>query len=371
MSTSSRSFCRFLDHGLAYNNDTVNFTVSPCCYFSETYTLQPNLDLDQQINQHRRRWLSQDWNETCRVCLDQERAGIPSYRQASFNMVPEQITGVAVATVAVTKQCNLACASCGPHASSYWYQQNRRDGVFQTQMIADLHREDRIGTTAQRFASVFGHEQFRDLRYIKFGGGEPLMNSTHEKILAAIPDPSLVTLQYTSNFSIAPSTQVLDLWARFRLVKWCASIDGTQQQFELLRWPYRWQDLERMIDQQFHRVPHNVMFGVEHTLNPLNIWYFDRFEAWFDERFSANRYGDASDLNLHCCVAELGLDQTPPLLRDAVGRKLGDDHPVTLLLHGQPYRGHYTEMTKWLDQLDQRRDTKWRDVFLEVADYFS
>ena len=360
-----------MDHGLAYNNDTVDFTVAPCCYFSKNYRLDTKVDPDQQIQQHREQWLKEDWQKTCRVCLEQESAGQTSYRQASFDMVPQDARGIAVATVAVTKQCNLACASCGPHASSYWYQHNRRDHIPQSRVIQDLHREDRDGSTAQRFASVFDGANFQDLRYIKFGGGEPLMNTTHEKILLAIKDPGQVTVQYTSNFSIEPPDRVLELWSRFRLVKWCASIDGVGEQFELLRWPHRWQDLELQIDRQRDRVPHNVMFGVEHTLNPLNILAFDQFQSWFDEKFSTNRYGDASDFNLHCCVGNLDLAHAPPEVRAAVRDRLGEDHPAVVLLEQRAYTGQHRDMVAWLDQLDQRRGTDWRQTFATAAGYLS
>lgn len=197
------------------------------------------------------------------------------------------------------------------------------------------------------------------------------MNATHEKILESIVDPAKVTVQYTSNFSIEPTARVLDLWSRFHLVKWCASIDGVGEQFEILRWPHKWQDLENMIDRQLARVPHNVMFGVEHTLNPLNILHFDQFVAWFHARFAANRYGDASDLNLHSCVGNLDLAQTPPRLRAAVRDRLGAEHPAVVMLEQNTYPGQHDNMVTWMDHLDSRRNTDWRRVFRESADYFS
>jgi hypothetical protein len=368
--SSSSDFCRFLDQGLVYNNNTVNFTVAPCCYYSKTNTLDTNQPTMSQIDQYRSSWQKDDWNTTCKICLDQEAAGLISYRQASFDMIPDVGSDLAVLTVAVTKQCNLACASCGPGVSSYWYQQNIRDGIPQPVEIVNMHQEDRNGHIRQKFLSVFDHQQFQNLKYIKFGGGEPLISSMHEHILMTIPDPAATQLQYTSNFSVEPSQKVFDLWSKFHLVKWCASIDGTAEQFELLRWPHRWYKLEKMISSMIERVPHNVMFGIEHTLNPLNIWYVDQFQDWIKEKFSANRYGDVTDINFHSCTGNLGLEQTPPKFRKDIKDRLGSNHPAVILLDNSPYCGSYHNMVNWLDQLDQRRSTNWRQTFLEVSNYY-
>lgn len=369
--TTSGNFCRFLDHGLVYNNNSVDFTVAPCCYFSDTDSLRPDgHDITAQITSARKKWQSADWTRTCEICLSQEKSGQPSYRLASFDMVPSEAKDLVVLTVAVNKQCNLACAICGPESSSFWFQQNMRDSVQQPHRIVNLHKDDRTGDIKTKFLSVFKDNQFQNIRYIKFGGGEPLMSSMHEKILECISEPSLVTVQYTSNFSIEPTAKVFKIWSRFRLVKWCASIDGIGSQFEMLRWPHRWQDLENMIPRVFAKAPHNVMFGVEHTLNPLNVWYFDRFQQWFQERFSANRFGDASDLNLHRCLGDLDLAQTPPALRQHLEDRLGSDSAVVRFLMQYPYSGSYQNLIGWMDNLDQRRATNWRAIFPEISAYF-
>lgn len=367
----SKNFCRFLDHGLVYNNDSVKFTVAPCCYFSHADSLDLHRDVAAQIKIARQGWQTADWNSTCAICIAQENSGQISYRQASFDMVPDDSQGVVVLTVAVNKQCNLACASCGPEFSSFWFQQNTRDGIVHPKAVINLHRNDRSEALREKFVSTVQNSQFDNVRYIKFGGGEPLMSSTHEKILELVKNPSLVTVQYTSNFSIQPSTRVFDIWSKFRLIKWCASIDGTGDQFELLRWPYRWPDLERMISDMKSRVPHNVMFGVEHTLNPLNVWYFDRFQAWFDQHLAINRYGDPSDLNFHRCFGALDLTQTPPDLRRDLEIRVGSDNAVVRFLDQHPYSGSHDRLIMWMNELDQRRGHDWRKTFSEVSAYFS
>jgi len=362
-------FCKFLKHGIVYNNDATEFTISPCCYFKKNYQISVDADISAQINAYRKSWLEEDFNSTCKICLDAEFSGATSYRQASFDAV-DSSKDISFVTVAVNKKCNLACPSCGPHSSSFWYQQNIRDGVSHPTKIINLHQEDRAGIITEKFVDVFKSNEFRSIDYIKFGGGEPLMSSTHLEILKLINNPEQTTVQYTSNFSIEPTKEILDIWSRFRLIKWCASVDGINEQFELLRWPYKWSNFCKFKKQAWETVPGNVMFGIEHTLNPLNVWYFADFKQWFDREFAENRLGDKSDLNLHTCFGELGLEQTPPALRAALKNRFGSNHSVVLLLEKLPYNGSYSTMVNYLDNLDYRRQTNWRNTFKEVSDYF-
>ena len=370
MNKDPDQFCKFINQGLVYNNNTTDFVVAPCCYYSTMSVLDIEKDIQQQIYHYRQSWKSDHWNKTCRLCLDMEKSGQHSYRQASHDMLPLISDNISMLTVAVNKQCNLACASCGPKDSSFWFQQNKRDGIKDSLAILDLHKDDRQGLITEKFLQVFDTDLFSDIKYIKFGGGEPLISSTHADILRSISDPASVTVQYTSNFSIEPSREIYDLWSKFKLIKWCASLDGMEQKFEMLRWPYKWNSLSKFIIKAKAQVPHNVMFGVEHTLNPLNVWYIDQFRDWFDQEFSTNRFGDITDFNIHVCEGNMSLDQTPPLLREEIQNKLGIHDPVVKLLQQNPYAGTHDRLVTWLDDLDVRRKTHWREIFKEISGFF-
>jgi hypothetical protein len=364
------TFCRHLSNGLVYNNDTVKFTVSPCCFFAGESHVDPNKDLLGQMDAHRIRWLKSDVNNTCKICISAESSGAHSYRSASFDIIDGIENKLEFLTVAVNKKCNLACASCTSQSSSFWYQENIRNNVLQTSQVHQLHQEDRQGIITDKFISLLSDQDLTSVKYIKFGGGEPLMTDTHEKVMALIPDPSKVTIQYTSNFSIMPSQSVLKIWEKFKLVKWVASLDGVGEQFSFLRWPYRWEKLQTFVDEAVKTVPGNVMFGVEHTINPLNIFYFDQFENWFKQHFAVNRYGDQSDFNVHLCTGVLGLEHTPPKLREKIKNKYGTNHRIMIALTQKPYSGSTARLVQYLDQLDNQRKTNWRQIFPEVQEFF-
>ena len=357
-----QTFCRFFKNGLVYNNDTTHFTVAPCCYFNQAYRVDQHINRDQ--------WATVDINKTCQVCINQESSGVHSYRQASFEQTTGLTDQVEFLTVAVNKKCNLACPMCDAGSSSFWYQENARNQVVQSSAIHTLHQEDRSGVTTDKFIQLLSEIDLSKLTYIKFGGGEPLMSDTHERIMQLVPHPEQVTIHYTTNFSIMPTARTFELWNRFKLIKWVASLDGYQDQFEFLRWPYTWKKLEEFVPNAIAQAPQNVMFGVEHTLTPLNVLYYDRFQTWFDQNLKTNRFGDQSDLNLHPCFGILGLDKTPPSVRNMVMEKYGSEHTVTRMLAEHPYVNNSQQLVEYLDLINQHRNLSWRQIFSEVEGFF-
>lgn len=358
------SFCRHLTNGLVYNNNIHSFTIAPCCYFKTIDTLSTDL------SKYRKQWQNSNLTKNCRICLDIEKSGLASYRQASFDwLTGDENNTIEFLTIAVNKKCNLACVSCDANSSSFWFQENTRNKIVQSAKLQKMHAEDRQGDTTEKFLDLLKTQDLSNLKYIKFGGGEPLMTDTHNLVLDLIPYPEKVTLHYTSNFSLMPSKQSTEQWKKFKLVKWVASIDGVGEQFSFLRWPYKWSKLTEFVELAKQAVPGNVMFGVEHTLNPLNIFYFDQFQTWFEQNISTNRYGDRSDLNLHLCLGNLGIEQTPPQLRQLILDKFGAEHYLVQLLSKNPYIGH-SRMVEYLDDLDLIRNQSWRETFSEVQGYF-
>lgn len=369
--TAPENFCKFLKNGLVYNNDTNHFTVSPCCYFSKNYNIDPDLAPEQQLIDYKQQWLSEDFNDTCRICLNAEASGLISYRQASFDEIPGDYEQLNFLTIAVNKKCNLACPSCDSNSSSFWYQENLRHNVVESKNIIQLHQEDREGIITEKFLSTLTSQDLSEVTYIKFGGGEPLMSDTHEKILNLFSNPEKIVIQYTSNFSLMPTDRVLKLWEKFKLVKWVASLDGINDQFTFLRWPYLWKDLVDFSKTAKLTAPSNVMFGVEHTVNILNAFYYPEFEQWFDTNLKFNRFNDQSDLNLHKCNGILSVDHIPLPLRQLIKEKLGNNHPISTMIDQTTYSGNIKATVQYLDQLNQRRNTNWRKLFPEIQEHLN
>jgi hypothetical protein len=152
-------------------------------------------------------------------------------------------------------------------------------------------------------------------------------------------------------------------------VRWYASLDGVGDRFEYLRWPYKWSKLSKFVTQALEQVPSNVMFGVEHTLSPLNVLYFDEFQDWFDKEFSQNKEGDRTDLDIHYASGNMALDKTTSEMRKHVVQLYGSEHKISKLINQIPVTNPVS-MIQYLDQLTKWRGVDWATVFPEVAKYY-
>lgn len=365
---TNQDFCKFFKNGLVINNNNSHMTVAPCCYYKTTNKIN-YLEKDFNLNSIKHHWLNSDVNTECEICNTHESSHLPSYRQASFDIIENETDQIVMLTVAVNKKCNLACVTCDAESSSFWFQENIRNGVVQSKEIIQIHQEDKEKITNEKFFNFLKTIDLSQLKYIKFGGGEPLMSDTHFQILQLVPNPQNVQIQYTSNFSIMPNDKIFSLWKKFNLIKWCASIDGTDDQFEILRWPYKWEKFLTFKDLALKLSPVNVMFGIEHTLNALNIFYYDRMEKWYSREFCQNRLGDTIDFNLHVAHGTVGLDKTPLELREQVYKKYGKTHKISLLLQ-QTALSQNKQMIDFLDNLDKSRNVNWRKTFSEVEKFY-
>jgi len=66
----------------------------------------------------------------------------------------------------------------------------------------------------------------------------------------------------------------------------------------------------------------------------------------------------------------LGLEHTPPVVRQMVTDRYGPEHPVSISLTQHPWSGSCKELVQYMNQLDQWRGTNWRKEFNEVQSYF-
>jgi organic radical activating enzyme len=359
------NFCKHLTNGLVINNNSKDFTISPCCYFSKNYetdSLDPSNIFGNKLN-------NIDINDTCKLCLNQEKQGNTSYRNTSFDIMKDENNLIQFLTIAVTKICNLACPSCDADSSSFWYQENIRNNVKMPVTIAQQHLETKRGLTDQKLLDWIDQIDTSGLKYIKIGGGEPMMNKTHYYMLNKIKNPQDIIVQYTTNYTILPTQETMELWEKFKLVKWIGSIDGINEQFEYLRWPAKFKKVENIIKKSIETVPNNVMFGVEHTVNPLNIFYYNKTIEWFNDTMKTNRLGDASDFNIHPCWGKLSINNTPRKLKEIIKQKYGNEHFLSIMLDQHEYNNSNI-LTSWLDNIDLWRNQNWKNIFPEVAEYF-
>jgi MoaA/NifB/PqqE/SkfB family radical SAM enzyme len=236
------------------------------------------------------------------------------------NQWPGQPTKVAIFT-GIT--CNLACTLCGPTASSLW----------RSELGLGKYSDNEYTLEQDEIVTEVADYDFSKLEHVTFSGGEPLLNKSSLEIFRALD--SSVDILFHSNGTTLPSQEYLDQFARFNNFVLVFSIDDIEEQFELLRWPAKWNKVVENIAWMRDNCPLNVKFAFNTVVSQLNEATYHRVQEWVQQNIPANRAGNNTD-----CFT----NETNGLLNRVT--KTDDRDPI-----------------EFLDNLDARRGTNWRRVF--------
>jgi len=348
----SNNFCRLLSNGCSLELRNSQIYVKPCCWFKNASLFQGPDTLNNLHN-------VDSWIPGCETCRIQEQSNIFSFRQASFNISPDLPNGkITALDINLDFECNAACIICNSRYSTLWGKELKRFKI--NHIPTDTTGKNRI-------EDILLSLDLSQVTRVKFFGGEPLFNDLHVKILEYFPNPGNIEIWYTTNASIYPSQNVLDLWAKFKLVYFEASLDGIGEQFDYIRWPLKWNHVEKNLFRLKNEAPVNLLFRINHTLNPFNVFYYDRMVEWVDTFFSTNRLGDKTEINIHPCWGEWDLSKTPQSLRDTIT----SSSLVLSLLKNTPVNTDLSSISKFIKQWESRRKNNWKKVFPEIVEHFN
>lgn len=291
-----------------------------------------NIDFenDPTLKRIRQTWLKGEWPNECNICKIEENRGNTSRRQSSNMWLEQNTTGVNTDVELLRldywtgNTCNLRCATCGPRFSNSWEKE------------LGVSKADRQTLVNDNWRSL----ELSKLRWIHFNGGEPLLID-HTEFLQAIPNKSLVHLNYNTNCTVRPTEELIQLWAQFKLVQLDFSIDGISERFEYIRYPAKWNVVENNLYWYKANMPVNTMFDINSTVSILNKACIDKTENWFKENFDNNRLGDKVKFRRQHAYGVLAID------------------------------GDKCRALKHLNDSDLRRKTNWKQTFPELIDYFS
>ena len=255
--------CGAFDSGLTIHPDG---KVSPCCIFDKKYYKNLN-DID----------LNDPWNDLrdgkgCDAC---KHAG-PTYKDI-FDEFKRNTYKVRHLDVRNTNLCNLECTICCSYYSSKWAQRLGENKFVSTEFDIDLD----------------------DVEHIYFAGGEPLINSTHWKVLDRIKDPSKVSLQYNSN--LVSVKNIEKYWPKFRSVMVSASMDAVGKLGEYLRYGT---DFEKW-ENNLNIVSKYADIVINPTISILNIFHLKELEEWSKFPISYNILTDPQHLCVNVLPTEL------------------------------------------------------------------
>ena len=303
--------------------------ISSCCIMPTWEVETIDFINDENFVRIRNQWNKGNWPAECNICYKNEKIVNHSRRQASIewfnnNKLPdEQYTDVKLLKIDYYcgNTCNLRCAICGPYDSIAW------------------QKELGIPKEKRKIKKNSLTVNTNNVQWIHFNGGEPLLINQHWKLLKSIEQKNQVVLNYNTNATVLPKQELVDLWSQFKLVILDFSIDDIGQRFEYQRFPANWNTVVNNLFWLKENMPVNVMFEVNTALGILNYYNYPNLVNWFEENFSTNRVTDPVKLKTQETIGILS------------------------------YRNQdKKQIVEYLNILDQRRNTSWKEIFPELVE---
>ena len=357
---------------------------SPCAFGAGEWhhgNLSPAERWDStELNQLRQEFIEDKRPAACHRCWAEEDAGKVSLRQRQYEYFPNDyqefiktgqwIHGPRTAVFKTSNVCNLACRSCGGWDTNTYTQ----EGKHYAQIYNTQSTFDGVTKLHNRFIPLLPPKhmdfmQYKDIAHnlekIDFFGGEPFLNITQLDLLEYLVQQGLsknVTLFYSTNCTNHPTDRLKRAWDKFKKVEISMSIDGTDEKFEYLRWPGKWdKTLEVMEHIQSLKNSLNceiyTMAGL--TYSVLNMFDADHIHQWLQKQFG-NVY-----INMVNSPDYLSLHIVPDHVKSAVRDRV--QHPEVLGYIGiNPHNPRaWKQFIIWTKRQDLYRNQKFELIFPE------
>jgi len=323
---NKKTWCINAFHSLSASNDG---TTRPCCmYVSQDpdakYVLGDKT-IEQHLNHPELLQLQADCNNDvrnpgCVRCWEEEDGGGESKRIRDNKRLDQQ-QGLVYFEASLGNQCNIRCRTCGPHSSSQWI-----DEGFETQYNKILSIK-KYQTHIKKFYKSFEDESafwpdleshLHTIKHLEFYGGEPFMSKKMWGILELAVEKGYakdIEVHYATNGTLWPKQT--ELWQHFKKVSVHFSIDGTDRQFEFMRYLADWEVVKANMAKSRTQAG-NLTLGWFITLSNLNVYYLPEII----EEFRKNYNGFGCFLNLVHAPRHFNIGIMPEDVKQEVVKKL-------------------------------------------------
>lgn len=182
--------------------------------------------------------------------------------------------------------CNIKCVMCSPHDSSKWV----KDWQKLTPQIESENIKKQIQWNKKEFDNFWHekdtfwqemHSQIPNLRQVYFAGGEPLMIKEHKQFIEEIVRQGYqdrILLRYNSN-GLLVDEDLIELWSKFKKVKFAISMDASHERDEYIRFPTKWETVERNLH-MLDNTPDNIQTSLATAIQMLNVKHLPDFMRW-------------------------------------------------------------------------------------------
>jgi sulfatase maturation enzyme AslB (radical SAM superfamily) len=182
--------------------------------------------------------------------------------------------------------CNIKCVMCSPHDSSKWVADWKKlvpqlkDESVKKQLTWDKKEFNNKWHEKESFWKEL-YAQIPNLKQVYFAGGEPLMIKEHKLFIEEIIRKGYqdnVLLRYNSN-GILVDEELIELWSKFRKVKFAVSVDASFERDDYIRFPTKFAEVERTLH-MLDNTPDNIHVSMATAVQIFNIKHIPDFIKW-------------------------------------------------------------------------------------------
>lgn len=363
-------YCPLIFKGMYVERHTADTSlVAPCCAAAGELVdnSQVNFDTNPLLLKLRAENQVDIASKECKICWDQEKYTGRSLRTSSIEYyhdslhTPYQVSGPQNLDWNVEPICNAKCIICGSYHSSAWAAEN--------------HQFDKNFPLPIRTASTAKHNgiidaiDFSTLKRIYFNGGEPVLSHDPELILQRLADSGNLentTIAFNMNGSRMPSDRMIALLKQAARVNVFFSIDGTEQQFEYIRYPLNWKtvkiNIDKIIQLGVDEICMSTTLGIHnlHIIQRTEDWWKDFTKSCSDHMVVSNTY--------QLVTGSLGISSVSKPLKNQILKDFDNAvGPIAELVTSclSACAGD-DRWINWLEQLDNRRGLNWQQTLPEL-----
>lgn len=393
----------------------------PCCVGKSFKTLQLNRNTfsevwhSKEINEIRRKMLSNESVDLCKTCYDEEKSGIASHRIRSNEYWSEIINyrdvlknmdksgdyrgPVLSLDLRIGNTCNLACTMCSPKESTLWVRQmeqlqkslSRFDLKKPIKSLVAYLSSQSLKSRAVLMKWHEREELWEDLKqhipYLKeivMGGGEPFLIPSQEKIVQECIDKGYaknIELYYHTNGTLI-KREFFAKWKHFKKVMLFVSLDGVGEQNRYIRYPSNWEKLVENLELVDKESPENVESMILCTVQIKNMYYLPEFCEWIKNKNFKKVQAYYEDLIYTGLVHDpyyLSIQVYPGAVKKKItknfkelpklyGTKADRFQDLVTFMNQEDKSGCLPQFKRYIRGLDKARGTSFKNTFPELAE---
>lgn len=368
---NKKYFCYEIFKNLSIWSRNGDVAYNPCSYYSGEYATSKFIDIEQAWTSSGKQKIINIINQDqpipgCQSCYQVENNGLLSRRLGSQHAYENwhqntniDLSGPQGLDYSVGNLCNLKCVICNPENSSQWIPDYQKLYPEKNIEYLKYQKNNQLEITSDAALSNIISVHFH-------GGGEPLLNDAHSKLLTrikSIKGLNDVRVFYNTNGTVVVSDEILKLWEECKLVELYFSVDDIDKRFEYQRTGANFEAVVKNLQWYYANAPHNYMFNINTTWSYLNLYYLDELVDWYRTNFLSNRYGDPTNLIFQKVIGTAEITHLSTSVKEHLLNKF-NDYPELLKLVSslnESDQSHDKFLT-WIEQIDNIRNQRFSTV---------